>query len=89
MSLVETCLSKLGLRHSGPPFSLHAPSVQRTADMFIHLRQPMPMPGTVLPPGNYVFRRVRQGRNADVVQVLNEDQSKLLATVHDPPQQPG
>ena len=87
MSLVKTCLSKLGLRPTGLPFSPHAPSVQLTGHMFIHLRQPMPVPGRMLAPGNYVFRRVHQGRDSNFVQVFSEDQSKLLATFYDAPPQ--
>ena len=81
MSLVKKRLSTLWLRQSRTPFLPRAKADQNTARMFVHLREPLRMPGTVLAPGRYVFRPLDGGTNCDFVQILSEDQTELLATV--------
>ena len=39
------------------------------------------IPGTVLPPGTYVFRLLDSSSNRNIVQVFNEDGRKLITTV--------
>jgi hypothetical protein len=45
------------------------------------INQPLQIPGTVLQPGKYAVKLADSASNRHIVQVFNEDESKLLATV--------
>lgn len=45
------------------------------------INESMQIPGAVLTPGKYVFRLVESTSNRHVVQVFNEDESKVIATI--------
>lgn len=47
----------------------------------ITFTEPVQIPGTVLPAGTYTFRLMRSDSNRNIVQVFDEDQMKLYATV--------
>jgi len=81
MSLVKRRLSTLWLRQPGTPFSLCAKADQKTTRMFVHLREPLRMPGTVLAPGRYVLRPLHEGADCNFVQIFNEDQTEMVATL--------
>jgi hypothetical protein len=51
---------------------------QKTLLTFDH---PVELPGTVLPPGTYVFKLVDFTINRNTVQVLSEDERKIHATI--------
>jgi hypothetical protein len=42
---------------------------------------PMMVPGTTLPPGTYTFRLAKTTGSRNVVQIWNEDETKLITTV--------
>ena len=50
----------------------------------ITFAQPVEIPGQVLGPGTYYFVRIDHGNSPDVnlIQILNSDQTKVLATIH-------
>jgi len=43
--------------------------------------QPLKVPGATLPPGKYVFKLLDSSTNRHVVQVFNEDETKLYSTI--------
>ncbi len=43
--------------------------------------QPLKIPGVTLPPGNYVFKLLDSQSNRHIVQVFNEDETKVYATL--------
>ncbi len=45
------------------------------------INQPLQIPGTVLQPGKYVVKLADSASNRHIVQVFNEGESKLLATI--------
>jgi hypothetical protein len=47
----------------------------------ITINNPMQIPGAVLNPGKYVFKLADSASNRHIVQVFNEDESNIIATV--------
>lgn len=47
----------------------------------ITINNPMQIPGAVLSPGKYVFKLADSPSNRHIVQVFNEDESNIIATV--------
>jgi hypothetical protein len=45
------------------------------------INQPLQIPGTILQPGKYVVKLADSASNRHIVQVFNEDESKLQATI--------
>jgi len=41
----------------------------------------MAIPGQVLPPAKYVFKLADNQSDRDIVQIFNEDQSKIITTI--------
>jgi hypothetical protein len=80
MSPVKQRLNALWLRQTCIPFSPRAIPDQYSAKIFVKVREPLQIPGGVLPPGIYVFRPFDVGADCDLVQILNEDQTELIAT---------
>jgi hypothetical protein len=64
--------------------SFLAPKTQaseRNQKTFVTFSEPVELPGIVLPAGKYVFRLVNFSENRNVVQVLSQDEQKVLATI--------
>ena len=47
----------------------------------VTFNQPIEVPGVVLPPGAYVFKLLDSASNRHVVQIFNEDQTHIYATI--------
>lgn len=47
----------------------------------VQLTGPVEVPGMVLPPGQYVFKLADNQASRDIVQIFNQDQTHILATV--------
>jgi hypothetical protein len=47
----------------------------------VELGAPVEVPGAVLPPGQYVFKLADSQASRNIVQIFNQDQSQILATV--------
>jgi hypothetical protein len=47
----------------------------------VKFNEPVQVPGTVLPAGTYVFRLMESSSNRHVVQIFNEDHTKLITTI--------
>src|ERR671934_2652653 len=43
--------------------------------------QPLRVPGVTLPPGKYVFKLADSGPNRNMVQVMNEAETQIYATI--------
>jgi hypothetical protein len=81
MSPAKNRLKGFSRRQSRRRISPRAKAARWATRMFVQLREPLRMPGTVLAPGTYVFRPLDRGANCNRVQIFNEDQTKLLATL--------
>ena len=58
------------------------PLPARFADrMVVTISEPMKLSGTVLLPGKYAFRMLDPGSEHNLVQIFNEDQTTLMATL--------
>lgn len=80
MGLVKRRLNALWLRQTRTPFSPRAKADQYAPEMFVEVREPLPIPGTVLAPGKYVFRPPDRGTGCNLVQIFNEHKTELVAT---------
>lgn len=49
--------------------------------MVVTISEPMKLSGTVLSPGKYAFRMTDPGAGHNFVQIFNEDQTQLMATL--------
>jgi hypothetical protein len=49
--------------------------------MLVSISEPMRISGTVLLPGRYAFLLLEHGAEHNLVQIFNEDQTKLFATL--------
>ena len=47
----------------------------------IEFSGPVQVPGMVLPPGQYVFKLADNESSRDIVQIFNQDQTQILATI--------
>jgi hypothetical protein len=54
---------------------------QFSEQMLVTITKPMKISGTLLGPGRYAFRPLDSGAEGNFVQILNEDQTRLFATV--------
>jgi hypothetical protein len=59
------------------PWPIQFPDVK----MLVTICEPMKISGMVLLPGRYVFRPLDPGTDRSPVQIFNDDQTRLLATV--------
>ena len=81
MDSLKQRLNDLWERHSTTPEG-PSPMPANFADgMVVTIREPMKLSGTVLLPGRYAFRRLDPGAEHNLVQIFNEDQTTLMATV--------
>lgn len=56
------------------------------ADQFDHktmvtISEPVEVPGTVLPAGQYIFKLADDQADRNIVQIFNEDQTQLITTI--------
>jgi hypothetical protein len=49
--------------------------------MFVKVKEPLRIGRSALPPGTYVLRLADAGENCNSAQILNEDQTELIATI--------
>jgi len=49
-------------------------------ETIVTFSSPVEVPGQVLPPGTYVFKRAHSEWDRDIVQIFTKDQRNLLAT---------
>ena len=50
-------------------------------ETIVTFSSPVEVPGQVLPPGTYVFKRAQSEWDRDIVQIFTKDQRNLLATI--------
>jgi LPXTG-motif cell wall-anchored protein len=58
-----------------------SPADQWNKKTIITFSQPVEIPGKVLPAGTYVFKLYDSLSNRNIVQIFNEDESKVFATI--------
>ena len=81
MGLVTRRLNALWLRQTHPPHASPPNLDQSAAKMFVKLTEPLRIGTKALPPGAYVFRLSDAEGRCNSAQILNEDQTKLIATI--------
>ena len=81
MGLVTRRLNALWLRQTHLPLTAPASPDQLAARMFVKVQEPLRIGRSALPPGSYVLRLSDAGENCNSAQILNEDQTKLIATI--------
>jgi len=74
ISLVVACLAMLFLANGARADAWNKKTV-------ITFNQPVELPGVVLPAGTYVFKLVDLPGTRNVLQVFNEDENKVFATI--------
>jgi hypothetical protein len=83
MSLVGQRMTNLWRqRTSTPTPSRPSPIQYPDSGMFVTIREPMKISGTVLLPDRYVFRLLDPGTESNIVQIFNKDQTRLIATIN-------
>ena len=50
-------------------------------ETIVTFSSPVEVPGQVLPPGTYVFKRAHSEWDRDIVQIFTKDQRRVLATI--------
>jgi len=84
MGPVTRRLNALWLRETRLPLHPPARSDQLAAKMFVKVKEPLNIGRRALPPGIYVLRPSGAGEDPNSAQILNQDQTELLATIRDP-----
>jgi len=80
MGPVTRRLNALWLRQTHPPFASPANPDESSAKMLVKLKEPLKIGPRTLPPGTYVFRLSNAGGDCNSAQILNQDQTELIAT---------
>jgi len=80
MGPVKKRLDALWLREARPPFAPLVSPNQNSSRMYVKVRAPLRIPAVVLPPGIYVLRPHGAGAECTIAQILNKDQTELIAT---------
>ena len=80
MSPLSERLSNLWLRQPPTPFVPRAEAEPRTECMVVTLTKPLKVSGTMLWPGRYVFQLLEPEEGRHLVNIFNEDQTRLVAT---------
>jgi len=70
-------LGILGLLLNAPPTRADTWDKRTT----VTFKEPVEIPGKVLPAGTYIFKLMDSSADRNIVQVFNSDQSKLFATI--------
>jgi len=81
MGPVTRRLNALWLRKTHLPLTTPASSEQLAARMFVKVNEPLRIGRSALPPGTYVLRLSDAGENCNSAEILNEDQTELIATI--------
>ena len=80
MSIVKRRLTSLWRRQTTAPNPPRPWPGLFPDRMFVTISEPMKISGTVLLPGTYAFRPLDTGADRPLVQIFNEDQTRLVAT---------
>jgi hypothetical protein len=80
MSIVKRRLTRLWRRETTAPNPPRPWPGQFPDRIFVTISEPMKISGTVLLPGTYAFRPLDTGAERPLVQIFNEDQTRLVAT---------
>jgi hypothetical protein len=81
MDAVTRRLKALWLRQTHLPLTAPARPGQFAARMFVKVQEPLRIGRSALPPGTYVLRMSDAGVNCNSAQILNSDQTELIATI--------
>jgi hypothetical protein len=82
MDILKRRLNDLWRRETAAPSPPHPWPVQcPDSKIIVTICEPMKISGTVLLPGRYAFRPLDPGTERSAVQIFNEDQTRLFATV--------
>jgi hypothetical protein len=82
MDILKRRLNDLWRRETAAPSPPYPWSVQYPdGKIFVTISKPMRISGTVLLPGRYAFRPLDPATERSPVQIFNEDQTRLFATV--------
>ncbi len=81
MGPVTRRLNALWLRKTHLPLTTPASSDQLAPRMFVKVNEPLRIGRSALPPGTYVLRLSDAGENCNSAEILNEDQTELIATI--------
>ena len=81
MGPVTRRLNVLWLRQTHLPLTPPARPDQLAARMFVKVKEPLRIGRSALPPGTYVLRLADAGENCNSAQILNADQTELIATI--------
>ena len=82
MDLLEQRLIYLSQRQTTPSHPPDAEQEQFPNRMGVTVTEPMEISGTLLMPGRYVFRLPDPDPKSNQVEIFNEDQTKLIATIN-------
>ena len=80
MSFLKRRLTSLWQRQTTTPNPPRPRAGQFPDGMFVTIRAPIKISGTVLLPGRYAFRPLNPGAERTLVQIFNEDLTRLVAT---------
>ena len=80
MGPVTRRLNALWLRQTHPPLAAASKPDQFAAMMLVKVKAPLRIDSRALPPGTYVLRPSDAGGDCNIAQILNEDQTELIAT---------
>lgn len=82
MGPVARRLNTLWLRRSQLTLAPRAKADEPAVRMFVKVREPLRIGRSALPPGTYVLRPSDVGGDCQSAQILNEDQTELIATIN-------
>lgn len=82
MDSLEERLTDLWQRQTKPSFPPDSEEEQSHDRMGVTVTEPMKISGTVLMPGHYVFRVPGPDEKPGQVEIFNEDETKLIATIN-------
>ena len=80
MGPVTRRLNALWLRQTHPPLVAAPKPDQFAAMMLVKVKEPLRIGSRGLPPGTYVLRPADVVGDCNSTQILNEDQTELIAT---------
>jgi len=81
MNIVKRRLTSLWRRQTTAPNPPRPWPIQYPdSRMLITISEPLKISGTLLLPGTYAFRPLDTGADRPLVQLFNEDQTRLVAT---------
>lgn len=81
MKIIKAVLVVLALALLGGIFATGARADQWNKKTVVTFNQPLEIPGQVLPAGTYTFKLYDSSSDRNIVQIWNEDGTKLIATI--------